>query len=62
MNRAFSVDKPIILRTPVPGVFSAINLSGLLLANMTTFGDGCFAMPALLASLPTERPTHEATL
>jgi|GEM_PF-3718885 hypothetical protein len=26
MNRAFSVDKPIILRTPVPGVFSAINL------------------------------------
>jgi hypothetical protein len=37
-------------------------MSGLLLAHMAKLGGGCFAVPALLASLPTEKRTHEATV
>lgn len=36
--------------------------SGFLLADMAKLGGGCFAMPALLASVPTEKRTHEATV
>jgi hypothetical protein len=36
--------------------------SDLLLAAAATIGDGCFANPALLVSLPIQKPTHEATL
>jgi hypothetical protein len=37
------------------GLGNCINTVHLLLAAVTKFGDGCFAMPALLASLPTEK-------
>jgi hypothetical protein len=36
--------------------------SGLLLADMAKLGGGCFAVPALLASLPSVKRIHEATV
>jgi hypothetical protein len=37
------------------GLGNSVNTVHLLLAAVTKFGDGCFANPALLASLPTEK-------
>jgi hypothetical protein len=52
----------LLLYQRVSPLGNSVNTADLLLTAVTTFGDGCFAMPSLLASLPTEKGTHEAAM